>query len=243
MQQSQLNIIGFSGRVESGKDTSAGFVRELSDEDWEIKKFAAKLKQIASILTGIPAYNFEDQEFKKQELPKEWIQRPRFAIDMSIIPHDLNLKEVMQMWKENGPIMYKESEIAPDIQPITIVPAFETWREFLQVLGTECMRNKLHNNVWINALWADYWSEVEAADTETGWLITDVRFKNEAESIKERGGVVVRLRRNENKEASHPSETELDNYEFDYIIDNRETTLNELYEEVRKMLIHFKVKA
>ena len=33
---------------------------------WEIKKFAGKLKQIASLLTGIPIEKFEDQEFKKK---------------------------------------------------------------------------------------------------------------------------------------------------------------------------------
>lgn len=39
---------------------------------WVIKKFAGKLKQIASILTGIPIENFEDQEFKKTEMDDVW---------------------------------------------------------------------------------------------------------------------------------------------------------------------------
>jgi hypothetical protein len=34
--------------------------------DWEIKKFAGKLKQTASLLTGIPVEMFEDQEFKQK---------------------------------------------------------------------------------------------------------------------------------------------------------------------------------
>ena len=40
--------------------------------DWKIKKFAGKLKQIASILTGISIEKFEDQEFKKTFLCEEW---------------------------------------------------------------------------------------------------------------------------------------------------------------------------
>ena len=32
---------------------------------WEIKKWAGKLKEVASILTGIPVMEFENQEFKK----------------------------------------------------------------------------------------------------------------------------------------------------------------------------------
>lgn len=35
-------------------------------DGWEIKKFAGKLKQIASLLTGISTEKFEDQEFKKK---------------------------------------------------------------------------------------------------------------------------------------------------------------------------------
>lgn len=38
----------------------------LFNSDWRIKKFAGKLKKIASLLTGIPVENFEDQEFKKK---------------------------------------------------------------------------------------------------------------------------------------------------------------------------------
>lgn len=42
------------------------------NSDWEIKKFAGKLKQVATLLTGIPTYKFEDQEFKKTKLGPEW---------------------------------------------------------------------------------------------------------------------------------------------------------------------------
>lgn len=39
---------------------------------WKVKKFAGKLKEIASILTGVPVEKFEDQEFKKQYMPPEY---------------------------------------------------------------------------------------------------------------------------------------------------------------------------
>lgn len=39
---------------------------------WSIMKFAGKLKQIATILTGIPIEKFEDQEFKKTEMDDVW---------------------------------------------------------------------------------------------------------------------------------------------------------------------------
>ncbi len=53
------------------------------------------------------------------------------------------------------------------------------------------------------------------------WVITDVRFPNEAQAIKEKGGYVIRIDRPGVKPINdHPSETSLDTWKFDYKIDN-----------------------
>ena len=73
-----------------------------------------------------------------------------------------------------------------------------TYREFLQKLGTEAMRDGLHTNVWVNALFADYIPHKKEGgfqrsvkDTNgipydfeyeveyPNWIITDMRFPNE----------------------------------------------------------------
>lgn len=53
-------------------------------------------------------------------------------------------------------------------------------------------------------------------------IIDDVRYLNEAEGIKEVSGTVVRLEGGglEGDAGKHPSETELDNYEFDLVCVN-----------------------
>ena len=59
---------------ESGYDIGHLSMYKIHSNSWVIKKFAGKLKQIATILTGIPIEKFEDQEFKKKtfkELVKE----------------------------------------------------------------------------------------------------------------------------------------------------------------------------
>lgn len=84
-----MSIISINGKISSGKDTVGRIIQYLTSEykdkydfvEWrdrvenygsntyspfEIKKFAGKLKQIGSILTGIPVEKFEDQEFKKK---------------------------------------------------------------------------------------------------------------------------------------------------------------------------------
>ena len=75
-----------------------------------------------------------------------------------------------------------------------------TCREFMQKLGTEGLRNGLHTNVWVNSLFADYKASVEKYDFEgepkfPNWFISDCRFENEANAIKQRGGIIVRINR------------------------------------------------
>lgn len=102
---------------------------------------------------------------------------------------------------------------------------------------------------------------LNAKKVESNWIITDCRFLNEVKAIKERNGIVIRVNRSvklsdefsksmfgENTSSElvmlnfnqHESETALDNSEFDYIIDNN-SDIPHLIEEVRKMLIHFKI--
>ena len=155
---------------------------------WEVKKWAGKLKDIASILTGIPKHNFEDQEFKKTNLGPKWDCNP---------------------WGKIG-TMHK--------QPLTV-------REFLQRLGTDALRDGLHTNTWVNALMADYqpldFDPLTEAEINPNWIITDTRFINEAQAIKEAGGIVIRIDRPGVKPINnHPSEIELDNWNFDYKIAN-----------------------
>lgn len=92
------------------------------------------------------------------------------------------------------------------------------------------------------------------------WIITDVRFPNEAQVIKERNGIIIRVTRGQYdpkctcglkasehhanhgfiKAPEHESETALDDYDFDYIIDNN-GTIEELIEKVRQILVKEKI--
>lgn len=100
-----------------------------------------------------------------------------------------------------------------------------TVRDFLQKLGTDALRDGLHPNVWVNALMADY--ECVPADRAPdgwdcdNWIITDTRFPNEAEAIKSKGGIIIRVDRPGVKPINpHPSEIALDNWNFDYKVVN-----------------------
>jgi hypothetical protein len=166
-------IISITGKISSGKDTIADIIMQYTPyHDWEIKKFAGKLKVIAEILSGVPKINFEDQEFKKQDMGPNWGM---------------------------------------------------TYRDLLQRLGTEAMRNGLHENVWVNALFADYHFNIEEDEQMPNWLITDCRFPNELEAVKAHKGITIKVIRDSGNTVgtTHASETALDDYtEWDYIVDN-----------------------
>jgi hypothetical protein len=259
-----MSIISINGKIGSGKDTVGSIIQYLTSEykdkydfvEWrdrvenygsntyspfEIKKFAGKLKTVASLLTGIDVEKFEDQEFKKQFMPEEW--NSFVSIDFP---------------KMTG-------EEIKDSDSILVETTYKrmTYREFLQRLGTEAMRDRLHTNVWVNALFADYKFEGcknngESCDTPNGncdsklcypnWIITDMRFPNELEAVVEKGGITIRVKRiyNIGKEdkkiepfqisSTHLSETSLDDAEFDYEIQN-DGTIEDLVEKVREILI------
>jgi hypothetical protein len=231
-----MAIIGISGYAGSGKDTVGRIIQYLQcasvgnltleeilknvddhnwwlseQSGWEIKKWAGKLKTIASILTGIEEKNFEDQEFKKTNLGSEW-----------------NVLKMKPGKRQDG--------IFPKKVDMESVPM--TVRDFLQKLGTDALRNGLHSNVWVNALMSDYHPTPDKTMDESfkeqfltgrsqihyalpNWIITDTRFLNEAQAIKEKGGIMIRVDRPGVIAVNdHPSETELDNYNFDYKILN-----------------------
>ena len=93
-----------------------------------------------------------------------------------------------------------------------------TPRKLLQLFGTEAGRQVIHNNIWVNALFADYDT---SSNYDSNWIITDVRFPNECQAIKDRGGIVIKINRDSDVVDNHSSETALDNYDgFDFVVDN-----------------------
>lgn len=132
-----------------------------------------------------------------------------------------------------------------------------TPRQILQILGTECLRDRIHKDAHCNALFADYIDKVPAGtlqdtrrwlkdNTVSNWLITDVRFRNEIDKIKEKEGFLIRTERKNQTiiGKEHESETALDGcgYEtFNVIIDNN-GSISELVKHITQIYeSHFKI--
>ena len=153
-------IIGISGKIGSGKDTVGKIIQYLTiksdnkivealhetkeidiikfldkwngnQSDWQIKKFAGKLKQIVSILTGISVEDLEKQEVKDRLLGEDWT-RYGYADGFSDVYKD-GVKVVTMMNKEcskeryedaissgNAAVIVEESEKDKDLLKMTI---------------------------------------------------------------------------------------------------------------------------
>ncbi len=122
------------------------------------------------------------------------------------------------------------SEIIADIGWERAKDSYAEVRELLQRCGTDAGRKVLGSDVWVNAVFTDW-------DGSTPTVVTDVRFPNEAEAIVARGGVVLRVNRpgvGPREDALgqvHPSETALDDWDFDAVLVN-DGTLEDLHAKV-----------
>lgn len=133
----------------------------------------------------------------------------------------------------------------------------EQTRKILQLRGTEEGRNKYGHDIWVRTL--DTWMKVYEDRGIKRIIITDVRFKNEVDWVKNKGGKVFRIispQRTHNRmmqEATTPeqynsiknhlSETDLDDYmNFDYIIHNDYDNENNVFNNIRDIVISLEKK-
>ena len=259
-------LISLSGRMNSGKDLVGKIIQYLTSEsnvypfdlnidyshksNWEVKKFADKLKDIICILIGCSRDQLENESFKSKELGEEWWYW-YMELDGGYSPIILDYLTTTKKELKN----YKGLEL---VKP--------TIRFLLQFIGTNLFRDQLHPSIWVNSLMSEYKSKlssnnpVDDLDWEPrfiypNWIITDCRFPNEMEAVKKRGGITIRVNRPcsicggsgyhkmscpVSKSGEHYSETSLDKAEFDYIIDNN-SDIESLIKKVKEILIKEKL--
>ena len=116
-------------------------------------------------------------------------------------------------------------------------------REFLQKFGSEICRytlpEKIPNMKLDGGLWIKLFQIEMETNPGTDYVISDVRFRNEAEAVRKHGGVIIRIsRNNKNEDASqHISETEMSSIKPDFEINNNKS-LQHLEKEVQRILTH-----
>lgn len=187
-------LIGISGKKQAGKDTVARIISYLAAYDeMDFPNETRYAYVIKNLANDVPLFT----PFKTT----------RFAD---------SLKQVAGCILNVEPELFESNSFKQEVNRIGISDVLGhsyTNRELLQLIGTEVGRN-IDKDIWIKTTFSD-WTE------ESKWIIADVRFPNEAESIKQRGGMVIRINRPLDNQDEHPSEVALDDYDqFDVTINN-----------------------
>jgi hypothetical protein len=108
----------------------------------------------------------------------------------------------------------------------------KTWRAFMINYGTDLWRT-IENNIWVRK-----WGE--KAQEYNNVVADDVRFLNEAEMVKDEGGILIRLNRPDvTTGGDHRSETEQLAIKCDYTIEFGSGDFETLYAELDHFIGNF----
>ena len=149
-------------------------------------------------------------------------------------------------WRERVDPWWAERLDMPNLTP----------RWILQYWGTEVCRKGFHDDIWIASL------EHKLLNSRDNIVISDCRFPNEIKSIKQAGGMVIRVVRGPEPEwyrdaadmnagehcmnwmlaktrmeklGIHASETAWVGTKFDYVLDN-DSSIDDLYAQVKQLI-------
>ena len=221
-------LIAINGRKQSGKDVVGKIIQYLTSEsnvypfdlkldysyrsNWQIKKFADKLKDIICILIGCTREQLENESFKSKELGEEWwywyMER-----DGGYSPIILDYLTTTKKQLKN----YEGLEL---IKP--------TIRFLLQFIGTDLLRNQLHPEIWVNSLMNDVDRKItqkEEKRLKSIWKNINTRCTNpKYEKYHRYGGAGIV---NEFKDFNDFVKWSLNNsYTNDLTLDRKDGTLN-----------------
>ena len=212
-----IHLIGISGKKQAGKDAVCEIIKMLEFESCADTSEDMYWDYIVKVL---------ERKSKYKEYSEIWTKHS-FAYTLKKCICEILGCNMEDLEDEK----FKESKIEwltdDKDEPYTV-------RRFLQEFGTDVGR-RISPMIWCMPLMRKY-DEIKR-EQHPFWIITDVRFECEAEEIKKRGGLLIRINRPsiERKMHEHESETALDNYaHFDEVITN-DGSLLDLVEKVSKI--------
>ena len=241
-----MNIVGISGRKQSGKNTVANILHGLVlKAKGLVIDFNIDAQGQLIVLTtnaegkkdwGQFDITRKDAPFVEYAEHHMWpyVKLYSFAdtlkwicTDLFAIPHECvwgtddqknQLQEHLR-WENMPGVLLKPQAAGP-----------MTAREFMQYFGTDVCR-KIHPDIWTE-------HTIKNIRTEEPLIavISDCRFQNEVDAVQRAGGKVIRLTRGvDNDDHSSEAESELiENY--DATIDNKDMTLHETNVEIISLL-------
>lgn len=137
------------------------------------------------------------------------------------------LKRIAEILGFDPKNLYGTQEEKLEIHPFWNVSA----REFLQKVGTELFRENLPKllptmnlkySIWIQLFLLEY------QKNPGNYVISDVRFLDEASAISKLNGKIIKTFRKNQSQSNHKSEQEIDLIKYDILVNNDELEIKDL---------------
>jgi len=214
-------VLGISGPAGSGKDTVADYLIETHGWDGKLS-FARNLKNMCKAVFKMSEWQVSSQEGKRATFGKP------------IVFTEGHLGSVL-FWMSQTHANFPIAAGAKEKVKALVGRELRTPREILQMIGTDICRS-LISSYHLDIVWKD-------AAADGNWVVTDVRFPNEAEMLANdlKGSVIKVFRPQasscEGETKTHLSEVALSSWSgFSDTIDNSIEGLENLYKEVNSFL-------
>ncbi len=214
-------IIGLLGAKGAGKDTCAQYL--VQEAGFVRVGFADALYAEVATAFGVTVEFLGNRDTKETPLPQLALAHCANA----------DFVEVALGVLSGGSVLTQAEELA-------LLEAPRSPRQIMQLWGTEYRRK---SRFGVDSYWLDQVRALTDSYPDSSFVVTDVRFKNEARFVTEVSGLLVRIRRPELEEreaadrarsgtAAHPSETELLGYPVDAEVLNVEGNPDSLREGI-----------
>lgn len=188
-------VVGLVGLRGSGKDTAA---QVLVERGWRRLAFADALYVEVATAFGVTIEFLQRRETKETPLPELSLQ------------HCSDAAYVAAFMAYEGDRLAAEGADIPDAEKLEVA---RSPREILQGWGTEYRRKQIDDSYWRTQVF-----NIIKATPDVNFVVTDVRFPDEAKLIEEQlGGQLGRIIRpgqagDTDKALAHASETAMRDY-------------------------------
>lgn len=217
-----------SGYKRSGKDTAAKYLIET--QGFERRAFADSLKDDVAKFLGVNRMDMDDDAMKERAI----IERPVTAYDeFSKMTTEFLYKEfrtdarqqaISYNWLDN-----KMFATFCDGMVVEHFPLYWTPRAACIFIGS--VGRSFNTNHWVDRA-------LSGVRTQDNIVVSDFRYKSEYNRIIDLYGkeniTTVRINRFDDVNSTDPSERNLDDFTFDYIIDNK-GSMEEYFNNLQKV--------
>jgi dephospho-CoA kinase len=182
-------------------------------------------------------------EFLAEELPNR-VERHAMADNLRLITEIITGVDMCITHEYGKPFINQIHNYTQEQKNIFLPKFNKTIGETLQLVGTDLLRERYDNDIWVKSLFSDTLNN----KVKEGKIIIvpDVRFLNEANYIVDNGGILIRLegdpkdiRRNSSRNLNHISETELDDYNRFHKVIKNDNGLEGLRKKVMELITEF----